>query len=129
MRFSQDTTSRGYTIHAVTANGVMVKSPEGGSLLLRCSFIISAESLITDWEPRAIDQLQSSHFAAIVALQPEVVLLGTGARLHFPPPALLAPLMAAGIGCEVMDGAAACRTSNVLNGEGRKVVAALLFSE
>lgn len=127
MRFSQDTAGHGYTIHAVTPGGVTVHSPGEGAVLLESSFIVSAGALIRSWEPRAIDQLQGAHFAAIVALKPEVVLLGTGARLRFPPSTLLAPLMEAGIGCEVMDSAAACRTYNVLNGEGRQVVAAVLL--
>jgi uncharacterized protein len=127
MRFSQDTASHGYTIHAVSAEGVTVRSPEGGAVLLESSFIISAGELIRDWEPRAIEQLRADYFAAIVAMKPEVVLLGSGQRLRFPPQALLMPLMEAGIGCEVMDNAAACRTYNVLNGEGRQVVAALLL--
>jgi uncharacterized protein len=127
MRFSQDTASHGYAIHAVTSEGVTVHSPEGGAVLLESSFIICAGELIRDWEPRAIEQLRAGHFAAIVAMKPEVVLLGSGQRLRFPPQALLIPLMEAGIGCEVMDSAAACRTYNVLNGEGRQVVAALLL--
>lgn len=127
MRFSQDTASHGYTIHAVTAEGVTVLTPQGESKQLRSSFIIAADTLITDWQPAAVEQLVAGHFADIAAMEPEVVLLGTGARLRFPPPALLAPLMAAGIGCEVMDSPAACRTYNVLNGEGRRVVAALLL--
>lgn len=127
MRFSQDTASHGYTIHAVSAAGVTVHSSEGGAVLLESSFIISAGELIRDWEPRTIEQLRADDFAAIVAMKPEVVLLGSGQRLRFPPQALLMPLMEAGIGCEVMDNAAACRTYNVLNGEGRQVVAALLL--
>jgi uncharacterized protein len=54
------------------------------------------------------------------------VLLGTGATFIFPEPALLAPLRKAGIGVEVMDTAAACRTYNILLGEERNVVAALI---
>ena len=65
----------------------------------------------------------------LVGHKPEVVLLGTGARLRFPPAAVLAPLTRAGIGVEVMDTAAACRTYNILAGDGRRVVAALLMIE
>jgi len=127
MRFSQDTSSHGYTIHAVTADGVTVRSPQGGLQLLTSSFIIGVEQLITEWKPRDIEQLVAGDFAEIVALKPEVVLLGTGARLRFPKPPLLAPLIEAGIGYEVMDSAAACRTYNVLNSEERQVVAAVLL--
>ena len=58
-----------------------------------------------------------------------MVLLGTGGRLRFPPSAVLAPLIAAQIGYEVMDTGAACRTFNLLAGEGRRVLAALLLIE
>jgi uncharacterized protein len=74
----------------------------------------------------AIEGLAADHFAAIVELAPEIVLLGTGARFTFPMPALLAPLYKAGIGVEAMDTPAACRTYNILLGEGRNVVAALI---
>ncbi len=127
MRISQDTASNGYTIHSVTARGVTVRSPEEGSVLVESSFIIRSEELIMGWEPRTIDELRVDHFAALVSMKPEVVLLGTGRQLRFPPHALLMPLMEAGIGCEVMDNAAACRTYNVLTGEGRQVVAAFLL--
>jgi len=61
-------------------------------------------------------------------MKPELVLIGTGAKFEFPEPARLAPLRSAGIGVEVMDTAAACRTYNILLGEGRGVVAALIVS-
>ena len=66
------------------------------------------------------------HLAAIVEMRPEIVFLGSGAAFRFPEPALLAPLYRAGIGVEVMDTPAACRTYNILMGEGRNVVAALI---
>jgi len=62
----------------------------------------------------------------VLALRPEVLLIGTGPRQVFPDRALLAPLHAARVGFEVMDTAAACRTYNVLVGEGREVAAALI---
>ena len=65
--------------------------------------------------------------ALMLALAPELVVFGSGARLRFPPPAWLQPLMARRIGVETMDTAAACRTYNVLAAEGRAVVAALLL--
>jgi uncharacterized protein len=58
---------------------------------------------------------------------PELVLFGSGARLRFPQPAWIRPLIEAGIGVETMDTAAACRTYNILAGEGRRVIAALLL--
>ena len=90
------------------------------------SLVVSGERLVTDWPVESVNQLAADHLAAIVELKPEVVLLGTGRTFTFPEPRLLAPLHAAKIGVEVMDTAAACRTYNILLGEGRNVVAALI---
>jgi uncharacterized protein len=91
------------------------------------SLVVSAGRIVADWPAPSIADLQADHLAAILELQPEVLLLGTGARFTFPPQALLAPLYRAGIGVEVMDTPAACRTYNILLGEGRNVVAALIL--
>jgi uncharacterized protein len=90
------------------------------------SLVVSGGRLVTDWPVASLEGLRADHMAAIVELKPEIVLLGTGARFQFPPPALLAPLYKAGIGVEVMDTPAACRTYNILQGEGRDVAAALI---
>jgi uncharacterized protein len=90
------------------------------------SLLVSGDRLVTDWPARVLEELKPDHLAAIVELKPEIVLLGTGARFSFPEPSLLAPLYKAGIGVEVMDTPAACRTYNILLGEGRNVVAALI---
>lgn len=90
------------------------------------SLVVSGEEVITDWPAASLETLSADHFAAIVALAPEIVLLGTGATFRFPEQATLAPLYRAGIGVEVMDTPAACRTFNILQGEGRKVVAAVV---
>lgn len=75
-----------------------------------------------------LDEAQVAEIAQR-AVVPEIVLLGTGRRLRFPPPTLLRSLSRAGIGHEVMDTAAACRTYNVLMGESRRVLALLLFDD
>lgn len=93
------------------------------------SLVLAPEQVIVDWPPQRFADLQAEHFNVIAGFRPEVVILGTGARLQFPPPAVLAPLTRAGIGVEVMDTAAACRTYNILAGDGRKVVGALLMIE
>jgi uncharacterized protein len=74
----------------------------------------------------ALDDLSSAHFDELAALQPELVVFGSGSRLRFVSPALLSGLYQARIGIETMDTAAACRTYNVLVAEGRRVLAALL---
>ena len=91
------------------------------------SLVVSGERVIADWPADSLAALKADHFAAIVELSPEIVLLGTGEKFQFPEPALLAPLHKARIGVEVMDTPAACRTYNILLGEGRAVVAALIL--
>lgn len=94
---------------------------------LRASFILSAERAIEDWPVRTVGELDEKNIAAILELKPEVVLLGTGARIVFPSQAILAQFLQRGIGIEVMDNAAASRTFNVLVSEGRRAVAAFLL--
>ena len=94
----------------------------------RESSVLVTPEQVLDWAPATFAELAEAHFARIAELRPEVVLLGTGARLRFPPAALTAPLARAGIGLEVMDVQAACRTYNILAAEDRVVVAALLLA-
>ncbi|MDX8379931.1 MAG: Mth938-like domain-containing protein [Gallionella sp.] len=91
------------------------------------SIVVTAADVRLDWNVQSFDALSAAHFEYFLALQPEVVLLGTGAQQHFPHPRLYRTLINAGIGVECMDTAAACRTYNILVAEDRKVVAAILF--
>ena len=79
------------------------------------------------WPVAGFEALAPGDFEVLAGLKPEVVLLGTGAKIRFPHPALTRVLAAARIGVEVMDNQAACRTYNILMAEERKVAAALLF--
>jgi len=107
-----------------SADGELARVNE---LELRRSFLLSPDRLVEDWRPRAIEELQATDMDAVLALQPALVLLGSGARLRFPAPAVMAACLTRGIGIEVMDNAAAARTFNLLAGEGRSVVAAFLI--
>jgi len=80
-----------------------------------------------DWNCSHFDDLTTEHFALLAAAQPELVIFGSGTRLRFPPPAFLRTLMDQRIGLETMDTLAACRTYNILAGEGRRVLAALII--
>jgi uncharacterized protein len=82
---------------------------------------------ITAFPCARVEDLAAGHFEALLPLQPEVVIVGTGARHHFVSPRLSHPLLTRGIGVESMDTAAACRTYNILVGEGRRAVAVLLL--
>jgi uncharacterized protein len=82
---------------------------------------------IVDWQATRFDALTAEDFQVLKTLGAEIVLLGTGPKQRFPHPRLTAALAQAGIGLEVMDLQAACRTYNILVAEERKVAAALLF--
>ena len=91
------------------------------------SAIVMPGRLVIDWPPQNVEDLRPEHFAALLEAAPEVVLLGTGTNIRFPNPAYTAPLVEKGIGVEVMDTPAACRTYNILMTDGRDVAAALLI--
>ncbi len=90
------------------------------------SLLVSAQS-VGNWRPGGFDDLRREDFADVLAQRPELVLLGTGSRIRFPHPGLYRDLTDAGIGLEVMDLGALCRTFNALVGEGRRAVALVLF--
>ena len=94
---------------------------------LTASFILAPDRLIDAWPVRDARALAAADLAPLLELDPEVVLLGTGAAQVFPAAAVLAACLGRGIGIEVMSNAAAARTFNVLAGEGRRVVAGFLL--
>ena len=94
---------------------------------LTSSFVITPERLIEAWPVADARALTADDLAPLLALDPEVVLLGTGATQVFPAAAVMAACMSRGIGIEVMNNAAAARTFNVLAGEGRRVVAGFIL--
>jgi uncharacterized protein len=91
------------------------------------SIVVPWTGPVLDWPPRRFDDLQAAHFDQLLALNPELVIFGSGVYQRFAAPALLRGLIERRIGFEAMDTAAACRTFNVLVSEGRTVVAALLI--
>jgi uncharacterized protein len=98
-----------------------------GATDYRVNCVLTPDGVIEGFAPGGFDTLTEADFAALLAQQPEIVLLGTGGTQRFPHPRLSAPLAAARVGLEVMDTRAACRTYNILLGEGRRVVAALIL--
>ena len=91
------------------------------------SIIVSAQTLIDHWPPQQFSELASVHFKVIIELKPAILLIGTGAKQQFPLIEVYGELINHGIGVEIMDTAAACRTFNALTSEDRNVVAALLI--
>ncbi len=91
------------------------------------SVVIGSGGEKFDWNCARFEDLSEAHFTQLAATQPELIIFGSGSRIRFVPPALLRGLMQQRIGIETMDTLAACRTYNVLAGEGRRVIAALLI--
>ena len=94
---------------------------------LTSSFLLAPDRAIENWPVTAAGTLDAGHVEALLALQPELVILGTGERQVFPAAAFMAGLLRKGIGIEVMDNAAAARTYNLLAGEGRRVIAGFIL--
>lgn len=110
-----------------------LRGADGGSALvnerrLESSFVLAPDRLVEDWAVADIGALVADDLAPVLALKPEVVLLGTGEAQVFPSAAVMAACLSQGVGLEVMSNAAAARTFNVLAGEGRRVVAAFILA-
>jgi len=91
------------------------------------SLVVLPERILLDWPATSFEALAPEHLAALAGLDREIILLGTGARLRFPRPEIMRALVQSGVGVEVMDVQAACRTYNILLAEERRVAAALLI--
>lgn len=122
MKISLEDSRQRYAIRAYRHGQVIINDES-----ISDSVIVAPDRLIRNWAPQRLSELEARHLEAVIQMQPAVVLLGTGPTLNFPSPAVIAGLARAGIGVEVMDTGAACRTYNVLVMEGRAVVAALLL--
>jgi uncharacterized protein len=92
------------------------------------SLMVMPDRIVEEGLPAKMEDLTSEHFEFLLGFKPEIVLLGTGDTLRFPPAALSRCLAQAQVGLEVMTTSAACRTYNILTAEGRRVAAALLMS-
>ena len=119
-------------LHRSTASGVNVVTAYGEDYVVvnqerHESNLIVLPDRVLPWRAQSFAALGAEDFAPLAALEVEIVLLGTGPRLRFPHPTLTRGLAEAGVGLEVMDLRAACRTYNILVAEERKVAAALLF--
>jgi len=122
MKFTRDTDAKGYMITAYDRSGIAVNGRR-----FEHSLILSASTLVEDWGPETISRLNDDHIRQLGGLEPELVILGTGNKLVFPAIDIYASLIQQNIGIEFMDTGAACRTYNVLMGEGRNVVAGIII--
>ncbi len=133
MQISRESNRHLFTILGYTAGGIEVRHPlpsttegerEARIQRLEQPFILTPQALTEGWAATGLDEAARE---VLLNLECELILLGTGPRLVFPPTPWLGPLMGRGIGLEVMDSGAACRTYNILVNEGRAVAAALLI--
>ena len=121
MKFTQQLPSGINLIRRYGADFIAIGEQE-----IRGSCLVTANS-IEPWTPASVEELRAEHLAALFTLAPEVVVLSTGAKQLFPRAALRAEFATRRIGLEVMEVGAACRTYNVLVGEERRVLAAVLL--
>lgn len=110
-----------------------LRGADGNSALVNAqrlsrSFIIAPDALVEDWPVVDARGMQVSDLGTLLALRPELIVLGTGHTQYFPSAEVMAACLRRGIGLEVMTNAAAARTYSVLAGEGRRVVAGFLFT-
>lgn len=124
MKFSPADPGSGFTIQSYGPGQVTVNGEP-----LHDNLVLTPERILRQWRPQDFSDLSRDDFDQLAALQPEILLLGTGRSQRFPAPNLYRTLIQRGIGVEVMDTGAACRTYNILVSEQREVVAALLLIE
>jgi uncharacterized protein len=121
MRFHQDSSSATNLIRSYGTGEIKINDTA-----FNVPVIVSSSAIEPGPQVAAADELTAPHAAVVLALKPEVVLLGTGPKQLFPAPEFGATFLRAGVGFEVMDTGAACRTFNVLVSEQRRVVALLI---
>lgn len=107
----------GYGAGYVAINNIQYPQP----------MIILPDRAPESWAVASFETLDAAAFTVLLAHNPEIIVLGTGATQRFAAPAVIRPLIEAGIGLETMNTPAACRTYNILTGEGRRVIAALFL--
>lgn len=112
-----------YFLRGADGSGALVNDRR-----LLCSFVVAPNALLEDWMVVDASAMAPGDLDPLLALNPELIVLGTGAEQRFPPAAVLAACLQRGIGIEVMTNAAAARTYSVLAGEGRRVVAGFILA-
>ena len=122
MPLAEDTVTSRHRITSYSENTVSINET-----IYRQSLVITANSLHSPWPVNSLLDLSPENLAPIFESAPVVVLLGTGPQQHFPDPKIFALFGERGIGLEVMDNGALCRTFNILVAEDRDVTAAIIL--
>lgn len=100
-----------------------------GETRLTNSFLLHHGRITSPWGPEMLADITAEHIASLLEKPPEVLLIGTGRKTAFPPPAVMRALDQAHIGFECMDSRSAARTYNILIGEGRDTSVAMLLPD
>lgn len=122
MRFSAAHTDGGHLILSYGPGRIYV-----GERIYTRGLIVSPERIATDWGPESAADLAAEHFEALLEFDPKIIIVGTGRHQVFPNPSTYLAVLQQGLGIEVMNTGAACRTYNILVSEGRKVTAGLMM--
>ena len=122
LKFTRESSAR-LVIRSVSESEILVNDETHGE-----GIALTPDGVLGAWPATPVAELTAAHFDGVLAVNPEIVLLGTGASNIFPPRELTFAFARLGVGLEVMDTAAAARTFNVLANEGRKVAAILYLS-
>jgi uncharacterized protein len=117
MKISQD------PLTALTVRQVERGSIRVGTTVFADDFVLTADGFAREFALPEVATLSESHMEPLLAADPELILLGTGWAAAFPPRELVFALARRGVGLEIMDTPAACRTYNILLSEGRRVAA------
>jgi len=121
MKFQPEKTDQ-TLITAVDSSGLYI-----GQECITQSLVLGSHGERFNWQINRFEDLTAEHFKKLGESKPELVIFGSGAKIKFPHPKLIATLMQERIGVETMDTPAACRTYNILAGEGRHVIGAFLI--
>jgi uncharacterized protein len=119
--FNLDNNEALYQIRAYQPGSIRINDQT-----LHASVIVTPNQLIENWAPQTVQALSAQSWGAVLNLHPDILLIGTGDTQVFLPAEIYGELINQGIGVEVMDTRAACRTYNALTAENRNVVAALI---
>lgn len=123
MKFTEDARGGIHLVRGYDDRGITI-----GEARFERPVIVAGSTLVGDWTATVLADLAPDDLAPVWALQPQVVLLGTGRSQRFPSAELRRAFAQRQVALEAMDLGAACRTYNVLVQEDRAVVA-LLFPE
>ena len=124
MQLTLERPDHAYVLHGADGRSALVNDRQ-----LTTSFIVSPDTLVEDWPVVAVGLLTPELLEPLLALKPDVIVIGSGDRQAFAPAATQAACLQAGVGFEVMNNSAAARTYAVLAGEGRRVVAGFILGD